>query len=187
MAHLLPAAPPVQRGDLAADVNPGNLVCGLAASLDGGGWRPGQFSRFLAWASGGRDGEPLLPLRCDHERYRITGGGMESGDVGQCLQFASVEGTGGVPGGLLCLAALHPALAPGILGSMRSRGQWAAMSVRGVEHGDLACGGDLWPVEVSLVSKMGDQADPDALVIGTGRDAVTAWELLTGSPAGVRL
>jgi hypothetical protein len=164
-------------------VSPEYLVCGLAASLRE--WAPRQFAKFLAWMGGGRDGEPLPDLLLDHERWWITPHGRVDAGAGRCLQFASVEATGGVPGGLLCLAALHPALAPQILGSMRSRGQWTAMSVHGVEHGDLARGGDLWPAEVSLVSKIGDQADPDALVIGTGRDAVTAWELLSGLPAAV--
>jgi hypothetical protein len=156
-------------------VYPEHLVCGLAASL--GKWQAPQFSRFVAWVSGGRDGEPLPPLRCDHERYRVTGRGMESGDVGQCLAFASVAAGDGFPGGLLVLGALHPVWAPGILASM-GRGQWAAMSVGGVQHGD-----DLWPVEVSLVSRMGDQADPNALIIGTGPAAASAWELPSGSPA----
>ena len=155
-------------------------MCGLAASLRA--WEPRQFARFLDWSSGDRDGEPLLPLRLDHERIMVRG--AEPADVGTCLQFASVAASGGFPGGLLVLAALHPDFAPSILGGMRSRGQFRALSVRGVEHGLLDRGGDLWPVEVSLVSKIGDQADPGALVVGTGRDAAAAWELLTGSPAG---
>jgi hypothetical protein len=172
---------PAQRWEPAAvDGNPEHLVLGLAASLRE--WEPRQFTRFLAWFGGGHDGEPVA-LLCDHEPFGVAPHGRESRAVGECLEFASVPAWGAVPGGLLVLAELYPGRAPGILADMRDRGRWMALSVGGVKDGLPGHPADLWPVEVSLVSKVGDQLDPDALVIGTGPGAVTAWELLTGSPA----
>jgi hypothetical protein len=103
--------------------------------------------------------------------------------VGECLEFAAVPPWDGFPGGGAVLAALHPAWAPQILAGMRGLGQWLAMSVRGwgVSFGESRP--DLWVGEVSLVSKIGDQVDPGALVLGTGPEAASVWELLTGSPA----
>jgi hypothetical protein len=178
VALVAPASPPAERWEpAAADVDPEHLVCGLAASLGGSGWRPDQFSRFLDWCAYGGE---LLPLLLDHQPALITPRSAEPATAGTCLKFASVAPAGDFPGGLLVLAALRPDFAPSILGSMRSHHQWMALSVRGVEYGLLAHGGDLWFFEVSLVSKIGDQADPGALVIGTGRDAAAVWELLTG-------
>lgn len=164
-------APPAGRGEQAA-VNVDHLVCGLAASLRD--WEPRQFGRFLAWCGGSRDGEPMH-LLADHQRWLFTPHGKVSAVLGRCLQFAAVPACGDFPGGLLVLAGLDPGRAAGVLASMRA-GRWTAMSVGGVTHGD-----DLWCAEVSLV-RAGQQADPGALVIGTGRDAVAAWELLAGSP-----
>ena len=169
---MAPASPPVERWEpAAADVDPDALVVGLAASLRE--WRPDQFTRFLGWFGHGADGEQV-PLRCDHEPWLITLQGRLPRDVGRCLRFASVPPAGDFPGGLLVLAGLYRGFAPSILRDMR-RGQWMAMSVGGVRYD-----ADLWLVEVSLVARVGDQADPGALVIGTGRDAADAWELLTG-------
>ena len=151
---------------------------GLAASL--GPWEARQFSAFLAWHDAGRGGGPLLPLRLNHEAAWLTPRGMETATVGVCLQFASAPASRGFPGGLLVLACLDPAHAPGILAAMRGRGEWMCMSVGGVEDGFRGERGDLWLSEVSLVDKIGNQADPDALVVSYGRSAVTAFELLTG-------
>jgi hypothetical protein len=163
------------------DGNPEHLVCGLAASLSGGAWRPDQFTRFLAWFGGGHDGEPVQ-LLCDHERWQVTPHGRESRAVGECLAFASVPAVGEVPGGLLVLAGLYPERAGQILADMRHRGRWLAMSVRGAEHGIPGRPGDLWVCECSLVSRAGEQLDPSALVLAHGREAASVWELLTGSP-----
>lgn len=177
-AYLVPVAPGYlvpepERTVPAAVVSPEHLVTGLCASL--GGWRPDQFEEFLAWFAAGHDGGPL-PLRLDHHKWRTTPRGAEAADVGECLRFASVPASEGFPGGLLVLAALFPDFAPPVLGGMRSYGQWLALSVGGQEYG-----ADLLIREVSLVDKVGNQADPDALVIGTGHRAVAAWELLTGT------
>ena len=172
MALVAPASPPVERWEPAAgDVDPEHLVCGLAASLRL--CEPRQFGAFLDWHGGGRYGEPPIPLRCDHQRWRA------SRDMGVCLEFASVPAAGDFPGGLVVLAALHPDFAPSLLRDMR-RGQWLAMSAAGVEDHFPGERGDLLLTEVSLVSRIGEQADPGALVIGTGRGAAAAWELLTG-------
>lgn len=160
-------------------MNPDHLVCGLAASLTD--WQPAQFTRFLAWFDGGRGGEPRPPLRADHATLTITSRGARPGGIGECLMFASVP-PGATPGGLLVLAELAQEFAPGILAAMRNRGEWMAMSVRGVTHGyGPGRDDDLWVGEVSLVSRIGQQADPGALVIDTGPGAAAAWELLTGS------
>ena len=164
------AGPPA--GDASPD--PDRLVCGLAASLSS--WQADQFTEFLAWHAAGRGGGPPVPLRADHVQYRVTSGGGQSA-VGRCLRFASVPASGdGFPGGLLCLAELAEGWAETILAAMRGRGEWLAMSVRGQQYG-----GDLLVREVSLVDKVGNQADPDALVAGYGPAAATVWELLTAS------
>jgi hypothetical protein len=178
--YRLPPWPPLERSEPpATDVNPDHLVLGLAASL--GAWQPHQFTRFLAWHDSGRDGEPALPLRLNHEPAWITSHGAEPAAMGECLAFRSVPAGDSFPGGLLVLAVLYPEWAPPVLGGMR--GEWKAMSVGGAEHAAPGEAGDLWLAEVSLVSKIGEQADEDALVIRTGRGAVTAWELLTGEAA----
>ena len=183
MAALVTAWPPAGRSEpAAASVDPEHLVAGLAASYCD--WRPDQFSRFLEWCGDGRDGEPRLPLFCDHEQWRFTSHGRESADVGVCLEFAAVPPWTGFPGGLAVLAALHPARAPQILRDMRDRGQWTAMSIGGVASSIGECQPDLWVGEVSL-TRPGDQADEGALVLGTGPDAAEVWELLTGDPAAV--
>jgi hypothetical protein len=171
------AFPAVRSEPAAVDGNPDRLVCGLCASL--GEWESRQFRQFLDWQAFG--GEPV-PLLLDHQPALITPRSAEPANAGTCLGFASVAASGGFPGGLLVLGALHPDSAPSILAGMR-RGQWLAMSVRGVEHGFAGEPGDLWPVEVSLVSRVGAQLDPSALVLGYGREAASVWELLTGSPA----
>src|SRR6266566_3846783 len=117
------AFPALRAEPAAIDGNPEHLVCGLAASLSGGGWQPDQFARFLAWFGGGHDGEPV-PVLCDHEPFQVTPHGRESRAVGECLEFASVPARGAFPGGLLVLAELFPGWAPGILAGMRDRGQW---------------------------------------------------------------
>jgi hypothetical protein len=66
-------------------------------------------------------------------------------------------------------------------------GQWMCLSIRGEEERVLSDPAD-WPgilrlSEVSLVDHIGNQADPDALVLGSGPGALTVWELLTGQPA----
>jgi hypothetical protein len=155
-------------------VDPEHLVCGLAASLHD--WEPRQFAAWLRWAG---DGGPLPPLLLDHEPALVTPRGAGPASAGTCLAFASVPPAGIFPGGLVVLAALHPDLAPSVLASMR-RGQWLAMSVRGGEDHFRGERGDLFVTEVSLVSRVGAQADPGALVIDYGRDAALAWELLTG-------
>jgi hypothetical protein len=152
----------------------------VAASLRE--WEPRQFAAFLAWMDGGRDGEPRPVMRCDHNPLSVTSRGAEPAAAGECLRFASVPAQGDFPGGLLCLAELDPRYAQSILGGMRSRGQWTAMSVGGVTHGLGGGHDDLWLAEVSLV-RAGDQADPGALVIATGADAAAVWELLAGGPA----
>lgn len=162
-------------------VNPDHLLCGLAATLDH--WQPWQFVRFLSWNEWAGSDEPV-PLRLDHVPMRFRTWGAESGDIGTCLRFASVPAWDAFPGGLLVLAQLDRARAPQIHADMRNSGMWMAMSVRGVEHGDLDHGGgDLWVVEVSLVSKIGEQADPGARVLATGQDAAQCWETLSGLPA----
>src|SRR5262245_43735379 len=103
------------------------MVCGLAASL--GCWEARQFAAFLAWMDGGRDGEPLLPLRLNHETARVSSSGVEEANVGECLRFASAPASRGFPGGLLVLACLFPDWAPGIVAGMQARGDWLAMSV----------------------------------------------------------
>ena len=170
---------PARSGPAAADVNPDYLVTGLCASLRD--WRPDQFTRFLGWLDAGRDGEPPVPLRLDHRTHLFTSRGGEPANVGECLKFRSVPATAdGFPGGLLVLGVLYPDFAPGILGGMR-QGEWLAMSVRGAEHAYPGrSDGDLWLGEVSLVSRVGDQLDADALLLGHGPGAVTVWELLSG-------
>jgi hypothetical protein len=176
----LATVPGQRRAD--AGVNVDYLVCGLAASLRD--WQPRQFAQFIGWCGGSRDGKPGEPvdLLADHQRWLFTPRGRVDAAVGRCLRFAAVAASGDFPGGLLVLAGLSPERAAQVLASMRA-GQWGAMSVGGVEHGLPGGPADLWPVEVSLV-RAGDQADAGALVIGTGRDALAAWELLTGLPAG---
>jgi hypothetical protein len=170
-----PAEPQIRQLLTDLEVDPGYLVCGLAASLHS--WRPAQFARFLAWHGGGRDGEPALPLRCDHAAVRPMSHGVEAADVGRCLRFASVAASGTFPGGLLVLGVLAEPWAEGIAAAMAG-GQWRAMSVGGVTYD-----ADLWTAEVSLVAKAGDQADEGALVIESGPGAARCWELLTGQPA----
>ena len=180
----LVAFPAAQRAEpAAAGGNVEHLVVGMAASLSGGGWQAEQFRCFLRWHNGGRDGGPLLPLLLDHQAHWFRSHGTVAANVGECLAFASVPAWDGFPGGLLVLAGLYPASAPQILRDMRNGG-WMAMSIRGWEHSLPGAPGDLWLKEVSLVSKIGDQVDPAALVFGTGREALAVWETLTGSAAG---
>jgi hypothetical protein len=186
--HLEPVSPryqvpaaPERSGPAAADANPEYLVLGLAASLRA--WQPGQFAKFLAWFGDGHDGEPV-PLRLNHEKWRVTSRGAEPANVGECLKFASVPADT-TPGGLLMLGVLHPPFASGILDDMHNREQWRALSIGGAKHEwkDRREPGDLWLGEVSLVDAIGNQGDDDALVIADGRRAAVRWELLTGTPA----
>jgi hypothetical protein len=169
---LVAPVPPRRREVPAAAVDADHLVCGVAASREC--WKPRQFHAWLAWRGDGRDVDPV-PVLAGHQ-LSYAPGRPGDGSLGRCLRFASVPAHEGFPGGLVVLAALDPVLAPGMLAAMRG-GQWGAMSVGGVDDGDL------WVTEVSLVDT-GRQRDPAALVVGTGRDAAAAWELLTGLPAG---
>jgi hypothetical protein len=161
------------------------LVCGLCASW--ACWKPVQLEAFLKWFATGRDGAARPPLRADHTAARFYSYGRESGDIGACLDFAAVPGSGHFPGGVLVLAELDADYGASVLASMRGSGQWGAMSIGGLlstwDDAPDDTTGDVWIREVSLVSRIGDQADPGALVIATGPDALAAWELLTGRRA----
>jgi hypothetical protein len=178
VSYVLPPWPPPQPSeprDLPPD--PQNLVCGLACSL--ANWRPDELENAAA-RSGDR-----VPLRCNHEDFAAVISGPGAADVGRVLRLAYVPPTGdGLPGGLLVLAEVSAIHAPWILAGMRNRGEWMAMSIRGKTYE--------WPSdppgtpralelhEVSLVSRVGEQADENALVLGSGPAALTVWELLTG-------
>jgi hypothetical protein len=173
----LVAFPAAQRTEPAATVvTTENLVLGVAASFDGGGWAPRNFGGFLKRL---RDGAPRPPLRLDHVAHRYAYG-RQYGDTGRTLGFAVTQPIGGVPGGLLVIGELHPDLASSVLAGMRNNGQWMGISIRGsYSHwdDDPACG-DLWVTEVSL-TRDGQQEDPGAVVLGIGRDAASLWQLLT--------
>lgn len=154
------------------------MICGIAASLLC--WQPANFTAFLTWVKGDRDGLPAPVLRHDHVKRNYTSHGPESADIGICLAFAAIPPIGEHPGGLGVLAELDPIHAPGILAAMRGLGQWGAMSI-GAAHDQRT--GDVYPAEVSLVTR-GQQADEGALVIDYGATALRTWEFLTELAAG---
>jgi hypothetical protein len=182
-----PWAPP--RPDPAAPLDPARAVCGLAASLTSG-W---TMEELQMAARDAREAAPVPMLRDHRQDLHITGGDAVFADAGRWLRFAAVPGTGdGFPGGLLVLGDLFPPSAV-LLRDMETAGQWLSLSVRGQESRPVSAPPD-WPrwlklTEISLVDRIGNQRDPDALVIGTGPGALTVWELLTGTraiPDGLR-
>jgi hypothetical protein len=168
--------------DPAAPPDPARLVCGLAASLSYGKW---TLEELQICARAAQEAAPV-PMRRNHQQDLHVSGGVAFTDTGRWLRFAAVPGTGdGFPGGLVTLGEVYPVSA-GLLRAM-AIGQWMCLSIRGEEERVLSDPAD-WPgilrlSEVSLVDHIGNQADPDALVLGSGPGALTVWELLTGQPA----
>ena len=176
MARLL-AFPAVQPAEPVTTGNVDNLVLGRAVSADSSRWALDQFAWFLTWFAESRgcpDGD-LVPLRINHEAHRFGPHGAEPANAGACLGFASVTGNG--YDGVFVLAELYAGWADQILRDM-ANGQWLGMSVGAAiaEYGGCS---DVWILEVSLTA-LGDQADPGAKVISTGKDAARDWTLLTG-------
>jgi hypothetical protein len=181
-SYRLPQQREPARPDPAAPLDPGRAVCGLAASLTHG-WTLEELQMCA------REAAPVPMLRDHRQDLHFTGGDAVFADAGRWLRFAAVPGTGdGFPGGLLVLGDLYPPSAV-LLRDMETAGRWLSLSVRGQESRPVSAPPD-WPrwlklTEISLVDRVGNQRDPDALVIGYGPAAVSTWELLTGEAAGL--
>ena len=102
-----------------------------------------------------------LPVWINHHPHLV---GDRFHDVGRTVQFAVVNGEPPVPSGVLCLIEL----------AANPIGRATLKAVNRGDFGALSLGGNGRP-EVSLVNK---PAFRSCRVIGTGAEALSAWDLL---------
>jgi len=151
-------------------------VCGLGVvfyvrSENGGRYRPEQFARFASLGL-------AVPLAVDHEPV-LTGRGT-AGPVGTVRGSALLDVTSSHPAGLLLLAEVDPGAAGDALLRLVARGldPWSGAAPWGLSFGGaLDEAGEAAVGEFSLTLR---PALPSARVLGVGRRALAAWELLTG-------
>lgn len=153
------------------------LVCGLAVPFDEPSvdrefeFRREHLERFVELGGG-------LPLMFSHGPTITSRSVVPT--IGRGARFALLDASPPIPAGVLALARVDDGpYGDAVLDEIRG-GRITGLSLRcGLVYDDAGALDMVWPTELSLCH---DPRFDRARIIATGKDALSAWELLTGQP-----